>query len=69
LGEHISIYNTLMNTPEAFALLNAEVTRQATMLAYIYDFHLIMLAAMAVLPLIFFIKKITAPSTPHGGLE
>jgi hypothetical protein len=41
-----------LSTPSGMAALNAEVTRQAAMVAYIDDFKLIMLIALACLPLL-----------------
>jgi DHA2 family multidrug resistance protein len=39
------------------AALNAEVTRQAAMVAYIDDFKLIMLIALASLPLLLLLRE------------
>jgi DHA2 family multidrug resistance protein len=41
-----------LSTPSGMAALNAEVTRQAAMVAYIDDFKLIMLIALTCLPLL-----------------
>jgi hypothetical protein len=41
-----------LGTPSGMAALNAEVTRQAAMLAYIDDFELIMWIALAATPLL-----------------
>jgi len=41
-----------LSTPGGMAALNAEVTRQAAMVAYVDDFKLIMLIALASLPLL-----------------
>ncbi|HXP05779.1 MAG TPA: MFS transporter, partial [Stellaceae bacterium] len=41
-----------LSTPSGMAALNAEVTRQAAMVAYVDDFKLIMLIALAALPLL-----------------
>jgi DHA2 family multidrug resistance protein len=41
-----------LSTPSGMAALNAEVTRQAAMVAYIDDFKLMMLIALASLPLL-----------------
>ena len=38
------------------AALNAEVTRQAAMVAYVDDFRLIMLIALATLPLLLLLR-------------
>ena len=41
-----------LSTPGGMAALNAEVTRQAAMVAYIDDFRLMMLIALATLPVL-----------------
>ena len=53
---------TLMQTiapqgPVALAVMNAEVTRQALFIAYLDDFKLMMLVAVAVLPLLLLMKR------------
>src|SRR5438270_13393691 len=45
-----------LTTPGGMAALNAEVTRQAAMVAYIDDFKLIMLIALATLPLLLLLR-------------
>ena len=45
-----------LSTPGGMAALNAEVTRQAAMVAYIDDFKLIMLIALASLPLLLLLR-------------
>jgi DHA2 family multidrug resistance protein len=46
-----------LSTPNGLAALNAEVTRQAAMVAYIDDFKLIMLIALASLPLLLLLRQ------------
>jgi DHA2 family multidrug resistance protein len=46
------------------AALNAEVTRQAAMVAYIDDFKLIMLIALASLPLLLLLREARRRPTP-----
>jgi MFS transporter, DHA2 family, multidrug resistance protein len=46
-----------LSTPSGMAALNAEVTRQAAMVAYIDDFKLIMLIALASLPLLLLLRE------------
>ena len=46
-----------LKTPVGLAALNAEVTRQAAMVAYIDDFMLIMLIALASLPLLLLVRE------------
>src|SRR5438874_11564329 len=45
-----------LSTPAGLAALNAEVTRQAAMVAYVDDFKLIMLIAIATLPLLLLLR-------------
>ncbi|MEO7026964.1 MAG: DHA2 family efflux MFS transporter permease subunit [Caulobacteraceae bacterium] len=51
------------------AALNAEVTRQAAMVAYIDDFKLMMLITLGVLPLLFFMRAPTNPGTAPAMAE
>jgi MFS transporter, DHA2 family, multidrug resistance protein len=46
-----------LRTPIGLAALNAKVTRQAAMVAYIDDFNLIMLIAFASLPLLLLLRE------------
>ena len=46
-----------LTTPNGIAALNAEVTRQAAMVAYIDDFKLIMLIALASIPLLLLLRE------------
>jgi DHA2 family multidrug resistance protein len=46
-----------LSTPGGIAALNAEVTRQAAMVAYVDDFKLIMLIALASLPLLLLLRE------------
>jgi MFS transporter, DHA2 family, multidrug resistance protein len=46
-----------LSTPTGMAALNAEVTRQAAMVAYIDDFRLIMLIALAAIPLLLLLRE------------
>ncbi|HEY0028900.1 MAG TPA: DHA2 family efflux MFS transporter permease subunit [Allosphingosinicella sp.] len=48
----------------AVAMLNAEINRQALMIAYIDDFHAMMLITLCALPLVFLLKK---PRPPVPG--
>src|SRR5437763_2466763 len=45
-----------LSTPGGIAALNAEVTRQAAMVAYIDDFRLMMLIALATLPVLLVLR-------------
>ena len=44
-------------TPAGLSALNAEVTRQATMMAYVADFRVMMLITLAAIPLLLLIRK------------
>ena len=48
----------------ALALLNAEINRQALMIAYIDDFHLMMLVTVVALPLVLLLRKAKAGAAP-----
>jgi DHA2 family multidrug resistance protein len=53
-----SIFSTLGATGDsAMAILNAEINRQAAMIAYIDDFHLLMIVTVASLPLLLLLRK------------
>ena len=52
-----------LSTPGGIAALNAEVTRQAAMVAYIDDFRLMMLIALATLPVLLLLRWGRRPST------
>jgi DHA2 family multidrug resistance protein len=45
-----------LSTPGGMAALNAEVTRQAAMVAYVDDFRLMMLIALATLPVLLLLR-------------
>jgi MFS transporter, DHA2 family, multidrug resistance protein len=56
-----------LSTPSGMAALNAEVTRQAAMIAYVDDFKLLMLIALASLPLLLLLREARrrpSPATP-----
>ncbi len=68
LAEHVNPYNPLLRQPylaERFAVatqsglaaLNAEVTRQAAMIAFIDDFKLMMLVSILSLPLLLLLRN------------
>ncbi|CAH2785706.1 MAG: Inner-membrane proton/drug antiporter (MSF type) of tripartite multidrug efflux system [uncultured Paraburkholderia sp.] len=66
LVEHVNEFNPLLqgNVPPAWNLanpaglgaLNAEVTRQASMIGYVDNFHLLMLFALCIVPFLLLIK-------------
>jgi DHA2 family multidrug resistance protein len=53
-----------LTDPGGMAALNAEVTRQASMVAYVDDFRLIMLIALASLPLLLLLRDARRPPAP-----
>ena len=46
-----------LSTPTGMAALNAEVTRQAAMVAYVDDFKLLMLIALGAMPLLLLLRE------------
>jgi DHA2 family multidrug resistance protein len=46
-----------LTSPTGLAALNAEVTRQAQMIAYIDDFHLMVIVILAALPLLLLLRR------------
>jgi DHA2 family multidrug resistance protein len=51
-------------TQQAYALIEGTIQRQATMLAYIDDFRFLGLSILAMVPLVFLMKK----GKPGGGM-
>ena len=56
-----------LSTPGGMAALNAEVTRQAAMVAYIDDFKLIMLIVVLASPLLLLIRPRAKAAAPAAG--
>jgi DHA2 family multidrug resistance protein len=56
-------------TPAGIAALNAEVTRQAAMVAYLDDFKLMMLVGVAVLPLLLLFRKSRPALRPAAAAQ
>ena len=46
-----------LTTPSGIAALNAEVTRQASMVAYINDYALMMLIVILLIPLLLLVRR------------
>jgi DHA2 family multidrug resistance protein len=81
LAEHVSPYNLGARNPQlaeqlathaGTVALNAEVTRQAAMVAYIDDFKLMAIVTVCALPLLMFVKVATrrrGQDTPHLAME
>jgi DHA2 family multidrug resistance protein len=51
-----------LSTPSGMVALNAEVTRQASMVAYVDDFKLLMLIALAAIPLLLLLREARRPA-------
>jgi DHA2 family multidrug resistance protein len=56
-----------LTTPSGIAALNAEVTRQAAMVAYINDFKLMMLIALASIPLLLLLREARHRPSPAAA--
>lgn len=78
LGGHVTALNPLVTLPPpgssglttALAVMDAEVTRQAAMIAYVDDFKLMMLMTLAVVPLIVLLRpNRKAPDAAHAVME
>lgn len=76
LVEKVNITNpALLNnvaTPDAALALNNEITRQASMIAYVNDFWLMTLLTLAVIPLLLLVRppaKQAAPAVDHAAME
>jgi MFS transporter, DHA2 family, multidrug resistance protein len=82
IAVHVTPLNPMMRAPylpplwsmhstAGLAALNAEVTRQAAMIAYINDFKLMMIATLAALPLLLLMRNpriaVGAPSSAVGS--
>jgi DHA2 family multidrug resistance protein len=74
LAEHVTPFNEALRHPGAAqiwnlgtaagrAALNAEITRQATIIAYADDFKLMMMISLAAIPLVLLLRG----AKPHGG--
>jgi DHA2 family multidrug resistance protein len=55
----LAAYN--LAVPDGLAALNGEITRQASMIAFVDDFWLMLILTLAVIPLVLIIR----PSSPH----
>ena len=54
------------STPAGLALINNEVTRQATLVAYLDDFHVMMLLTLCLIPLLLVMRS-SQISLASGG--
>ena len=57
-----------LSTPSGMAALNTEVTRQAAMVAYVDDFKLLMLIALAAMPLLL-LRETRRRPPPAAAIE
>jgi DHA2 family multidrug resistance protein len=77
LGEHVNRYNPLLRAQlpagapsvHTVAGLNATVTEQAAMIAYNNDFKLMMLLALAAMPLVLLLRKGGGNKVPATHIE
>ena len=58
-----------LSTPSGMAALNAEVTRQAAMVAYIDDFKLLMLIALGAIPLLLLLREARRRPPPTAAIS
>jgi DHA2 family multidrug resistance protein len=56
-----------LSTPSGIEALNAEVTRQAAMVAYVDDFRLLMLIALASIPLLLLLREARRRPAPAAA--
>ncbi|RPH44619.1 MAG: DHA2 family efflux MFS transporter permease subunit [Burkholderiales bacterium] len=55
-----------LDTPEGLAALDAEVTRQATTIAFLQDFRLMMWVCLAAMPLVLLLRRpVSSPAPGH----
>ncbi|PZP28534.1 MAG: EmrB/QacA family drug resistance transporter [Roseateles depolymerans] len=83
LGEHLTLANPALQDPAVAAgfsladpsgavALNAELTRQASMISYVDDFWLMFVLTLAIVPLLVLIRPsraATAPAVDHAAME
>jgi DHA2 family multidrug resistance protein len=80
MTEHITPYNTVNNPAMTAAhlsagslrgleALNGTITNQATMIAYIDDFQLMMVLTLTTIPFLLIIKKVRPAAGSHAVLE
>jgi MFS transporter, DHA2 family, multidrug resistance protein len=80
LAEHVTPYNAVSNpaalaahvdtgTVQGLARLDAMITDQATMIAYIDDFYLMMVLTLLTIPFLFLIRKVKPDAGSHAVLE
>jgi len=57
-----------LSTPSGIEALNAEVTRQAAMVAYVDDFRLLMLIALGAIPLLLLLRETRRRPVPAAPI-
>jgi DHA2 family multidrug resistance protein len=57
------------DTPTGLALLNAEVTRQAALIAYVNDFWIMMAVTIVTIPLLVLIRKSRSAAPAAASAE
>ncbi|MDB5950616.1 MAG: EmrB/QacA family drug resistance transporter, partial [Massilia sp.] len=65
-----SVYN--LTNPAGMTALNGEITRQASMIAYVDDYWLMMILTLAVIPLLLLVQKPKSGAlvpVDHAALE
>jgi DHA2 family multidrug resistance protein len=79
LATHVSVYDPVvqnqvdLHSPSALALLDMQVTQQASMIAYIDDFKLMFIATLLVIPLLAIIRPArhssASPADAHVAMD
>ena len=75
LTEHVTPYNPVLQAPQGWGMatqgqlahLDQVIDLQAAMMAYVHDFWLFALGALAALPLLLFIGKVRTPQGEAAG--
>jgi DHA2 family multidrug resistance protein len=72
LASHLTPFEVLhhhsvgMSGHSAVAALNGEVTRQAAMIAYLDDFHLMLIMTVLAIPLLLLVRSARSSATPQA---
>ena len=77
LAEHVTPYDLATRTHPVFdastlhglQAIDGVVTHQATLIAYINDFHLLLIMTLAVTPLVFFLRRARGGAAPVAHAE
>jgi DHA2 family multidrug resistance protein len=79
LATHVSVYDPAvqnqldLHSPTAIAMLNQQITQQASMIAYIDDFKLMFIATLMVIPLLVIIRPARraapTPAETHVAMD